>query len=193
MKNLKNNQVRALAAMAVLTIILTSAGLATAQGPRHGKGMGQGMGQGGFFGDGDFGPGHRLEMMAQRLDLSEEQQSSIKKIHEDGRSAGLEKRKELMRLRNEMKGEMLKDNPSEKAVLAINSKMGALKTEMKALRLKTRLAVREELTPQQRDQMLVMHGPGGRGGHKGCDGPGQGSRRGGGMGPRNHPDFRFNQ
>jgi Spy/CpxP family protein refolding chaperone len=206
MKNLNNNQVRVLATVAVLTIILASAGLATAQGSRHGKGMGQGMGQGGFQGDGDFGPGHRIEMMAKQLDLSEEQLTTIKKIHEDSRKDGLEKRKELMRLRNELQGEMLKDSPSEKTVLGINSQMGTLKTEMKALRLKTRLAVREELTPEQRDQMLMMRGQGGKGGRMGnrghggfggCDGPrggfGQGGGQGKGTGARNYHDCRFNQ
>ncbi len=200
MKNLNNNQVRVFAAVAVFTIILASAGLATAQGSRNGKGMGQGQGAG--WADGDFGPGHRIEMMAQRLDLSEEQVAAITKIHEDSRKDGLEKRKELMRLRNEMQGEMLKDSPSEKTVLSINDKMGALKTEMKALRLKSRLAVREELTPEQRDQMLMMGGHGGKGGRKGhggrggfsnCNGPRHGGGMGQGMGSRNNPDCRFNQ
>ncbi len=202
MKNLNTNQKRALVVVPILLIVLAGAGLATAQGMGHGKGMGSGPHGG--FGDGDseFGPGHRLEMMAKRLDLSDDQQASIKKIFEDGRKDGLEKRKELMRLRNEMQGEMLKDTPSEKTVLSINDKMGALKTEMKALRLKTRLAVRQELTPEQRDQMLAMGGhggqggfgkKGGRGGHHSqcgskrfgdCDGSrgGQGYHRGGNFG-----------
>lgn len=208
MKNLNHNQVRALAAVAVLTIILTSAGLATAQGARNGRGMGQGMGQGMGFDDDNFGPGRRIEMMAQVLDLSEEQLTTIKKIQEDGRQVGLEKSKELMRLRNQHQGEMLKDSPSEKTVLSINSQMGALKIEMRAQRLKTRLAVREELTPEQRDQMLMMRGQGGMGGRQGfrgqggfggCDGPGCGSRRGAGggmgqgMGSRNNFNGRFNR
>ncbi len=198
MKNLNNNQVRSLAAVAVFTIILASAGLATAQGSRHGKSMGQGR----SCGDGDFGPGHRVEMMAKVLDLSEEQLATIKTIHEESRKDGVEKRKELMILRNELQGEMLKDSPSEKTVLGLNDKMGALKTEMKALRLKTRLAVREELTAEQRDQMLMMGGRGGKGGSRGhgghggfrgCDGPRQGGGMGQGMGSRNNFDCRFNQ
>ncbi len=200
MKNLKTNQKRALVVVPIFLIILAGAGLATAQGMGHGKGIGGGPGDGLDCEGPGFGPGHRLEMMAHRLDLSEDQQANIKKIFEEGRKDGLEKRKELMRLRNEMHGEMLKDNPSEKTVLGINSKMGDLKTEMKALRLKARLAVRLALTPQQRDQMLLMGGPGGhdgcgkkggRGGHHGqrgskgfggCDGSGGGSCSGGGPG-----------
>jgi len=68
---------------------------------------------------------------------------------------------------------------------------------MKALKLKVRLAVREELTAEQRDQMLVMggHGKGGRGGHGGCDGPKCGPRHGGDMGKGHHKssDCKFNK
>ncbi len=183
MKNLNNNQMRVLATAGVLVIILTSVGLATAGGPRKGRSCGE---------DG-FGPGHRMEMLAKRLDLSEDQQAAIQKIHEKSREVGQEKQKDLMRLRNEMEGEMLKDSPSEKTVLSINSKIGTLKTEMKAQRLKTRLAVREELTAEQRDKMLTMHGKDGKGGRgrgDSCEGPGNkgrhGCNKGQGKGPRNN-------
>ncbi len=187
MKNLSTNQKRALVVVPILLIVLAGAGMVTAQGMGHGNGMGGG-GHGGFGdGESEFGPGHRLEMMAKRMELSDDQQASIKKIFEDGSKDGLEKRKELMRLRNEMQGEMLKDSPSEKSVLGINDKMGALKTEMKALHLKTRLAVRQELTPEQRDQMLAMGGHRSQCGSKrigACDGSrgGQGHHRGGNFG-----------
>lgn len=194
MKKLNSNQKRSLIVVPILLVVLVCAGLATAQGNGQGKGFnknGKGCGSDNF----GFEPGHRIEMMAKRLDLSEEQRTSISEIFENGHKDGIEKRKELMRLRNEMKGEMLKDSPSEKTILSINSKMGALKTEMKASKLKSRLAVREELTAEQRDKMLVMGGPerrggsgkkgarmgqsGARGCHK-CDGPGNGPRNGGG-------------
>ncbi|MCP4293788.1 MAG: Spy/CpxP family protein refolding chaperone [bacterium] len=140
----------------VLTLILT-AGLVSAQGRGPGR-CGDGPGE---------GKGHRLEMMAKRLELTEDQQSTIKVLFENSRDEGLQKRKEMKRLRNEIKGEMLKDNPSENTVLDLNEKMGELKTEMKALRLKTRLAVRKELTDEQRDKMLVMGERGSRHGGKG--------------------------
>ncbi len=190
MKKLKNSQIRAMAAVAILAIILMSAGLAAAQGRgggmRQGMGHGQGMGICGSGSDDGFGPGHRIEMMTKHLGLSEKQQAAITGIFEDGRKTGLESRKKLMRLRNELQGEMLKDNPSEKTILGLNEEMGKLKTEMRAVRLKTRLAVREELTLEQRDQMLMMGGPGNKGGHhgsRGKGGPGSGARHGCGNGP----------
>ena len=186
MKNLKNSQVRALGAVTVIVILVASAGLAAAQGPRRGHSKG---------GCDMAGPGQRIEMMAKHLDLSDDQLTAIKAIHENSRKDGLEKQKELKRLRNELQGEMLKDNPSEKAVLGINSKMGALKTEMKALKLKTRLAVREELNAEQRDKMLVKGGHGGRGGRGGHDKNSCDSRRcgpsGKDKGPRNSPECKI--
>jgi Spy/CpxP family protein refolding chaperone len=150
---------------ATLILCLAVASLAAAQGPGHGKGRFGQRGPG--YGE---GPEARLEMMAKRLDLSEEQIASIKAIQEKNRDKMIEMRKDLMRLRNEMQGEMLKDEPSERTVLDLNKKIGDLKTEMKAMRLKTRLAVRDELTEEQQDKMLMMKGMQGRG----MQGPGAG-------------------
>lgn len=176
MSKLNQTQTRVLVITGILSIILMTAGVAVAQGPGKGmgKGMGHGMGQGmgmrgHFHGEMGSGQGFRLERMAARLNLTDEQQEAIKVIQENSRDQGLQLRKEMMRLQNEMQGEMLKDNPSEKTVLTLNEKMGDTKTELKANRLKTRLAVREQLTPEQRDQMLMM-GDNGRRGGRGCDG-----------------------
>lgn len=165
---------RILVMTGLVTIVILAAGLAMAQGP--GQGIGQGM-KARCDGDGDFGPGFRLERLAARLDLSDEQQEAIEALHEANRGKAVSLRKEMMRLRNQMQGEMLKDDPSEKTILSLNEKMGEIRTELKANRLKTRLAVREQLTPEQRDQMLMMGERGGRGG-RGFDGPRGGHFRG---------------
>ena len=156
MNKLTKQQFRSMVVVGVVSLVMIGAGLAAAQGPGpdQGKGMGRGM-------KSEFGAGR----MAARLDLSDDQQTAIKALHENSRKEGTELRKEMMRLRNELRGEMLKDNPSEKAVLSLNDKIGALKTKLQANRLKTRLAVRELLTPEQRDQMLMMGEDGGRRGH----------------------------
>ncbi len=192
--------------LAVVAAILLVASLAAAQGPgdgRFGKRQGQGQGQGmGWDGD---GPGMRLERMANRLDLSDDQQEAIAKLQGDARAASLGLRKEMMVLRHAMKGEMMKDEPNKKNVLGIADDLGDLRKQMQVNRLETRLAVRELLTPEQRDKMLFLgqgfgQGQGGgqdrgfgqgRRGHRGCcdaDGPGQGFGRGsnrpGGRAPR---------
>lgn len=179
MKTRNRKTPRGLAAVAVLILVSMAAGSALAQ-PHRGP-----------------GPEARFERLAARLDLSAEQQEAIKAIHEKNRADNLPLHKELMRLENELKGEMLKDSPSEKALLALNEKMGKIKTDLKANRLKTRLAVREQLTPEQRDKMLMM-GEGRRGhgerfggregrdfrGHPGGPRPGRGQGMGDGTGPR---------
>lgn len=158
MKTMTNNRHQILMIAVLAILLVATASLATAQG--RGK---SNCDQGGRGGRGE---GNRIEMLAERLDLSEDQQKKIELIHENSQAERTENRKELMRLRNELQGEMMKDDPSEKTVLGLNEKMGGIKTEMKALGLKTRLAVREELTPEQRDKMLVMGNHGGKG-HKG--------------------------
>lgn len=196
MKNMKNNQLRVWVGIAVLTIILTSVGLASAQGMGKGMKSGKGFCQSQSAAGCDRGPGNRLEMMAKRLNLSEEQTETITKIREETRKQAMETRKSLMRLKNELQGELLKDQPSEKTVLTLNTNIGELKTEMRALHLKTRLAVRDELTPEQRDQMLMMGDKGKKGrrhGGHGRKGQECGSRHGCAVGQKINPDCPNNE
>ena len=184
-----NKKVGTVSVLGIAILLVAGVGLATAQGPGMGKGMGADGPRGMDMVD---GPDFRFEHMAERLELTDEQRETIKGIHEKSREENLNLRKELMRLRNELQGEMLKDDPSEKAILSINEKMGDLRTRMKANRLKTRLAVREQLTPEQRDRMLMMRGHDRRGGGcQGCyhgRGHGHGPGSGGGRGSRAHGD-----
>jgi Spy/CpxP family protein refolding chaperone len=164
----------ALAVLSLTALVLFGTGTAAAQ--RQGKGCT----------DGEFGPGHRQEMMTAHLELSEEQAATIEGIREAGQKKNLELRKELMRLRTDLEAEMLKDEPSEKAALDLMETMNGLQGEMKANGLKTRLEVRKQLTPEQRDKMLVMkdrhpgHGGGGRHAKhgRGCEGDGPCSGKG---------------
>lgn len=174
---------------------LMIAGTALAQGPGRGAGSGRcdGPGVGRGMGAG-FGSGHRLEVLAQRLELTEEQVAAIEGIREAGQEKNMKLKKELMQLENELKGEMLKDDPSEKTALDLVKKIGALKTEMESNRLENRLEMRKQLTPEQRDKMLVMRerfkgGREGRGHHgkgrgAGCRGGNGCNGSGPGKGPR---------
>ena len=127
----------------------------------------------------------RMERMAARLDLTDEQVEAITGIREGGQKQILEMRKEMMRLRNELQGELLEDEPSEGEVVSLTEKIGDLRTRMQVDRAKNRLAVVKLLTPEQRDKMLVMgHGGKGRfGGGRGMGHqPGPGHRSGGRQG-----------
>jgi Spy/CpxP family protein refolding chaperone len=153
--------------------------------------------------------GTRCDRMVDRLDLTDEQQQKIAGIREQGRDDCTELRKDIMRLRNELRGEMLADEPSESRILKLTDDIGAKRTELRKHQVRQQLAVREVLTPEQRDRMLLMRGRGGRSrlggmGHDcpdGCRGPrGRGGAgfhghgRGGagigcdGHGPHGRPD-----
>ncbi len=178
-----NNGMRAQVFLTLAAIMVLGAGTALAQQPGAGYGRGDGWG----FGDGEFGPVHRLEMLAYRLELSEEQIAVIEAIQTQGQEQNMELRTELMRLRNELQGEMLKDDPSGKNAQDLIGKIGALRTEIQANRLQNRLAVREQLTPEQRDKMLMLRGrfqggEGRRGYGRGMGPCGGGARGGSGYG-----------
>jgi Spy/CpxP family protein refolding chaperone len=184
-----NNGMKTLVFLTLVAMMVLGAGTALAQG----RGGGPGHGGRGGFGDGEFGPAHRLEMLADHLELTEEQVVAIEGIRTQGQEKNMELRKELMRLHNELQGEMLKDDPSEKAALDLSGKIGALRSEMQANRLTNRLEVRKQLTPEQRDKMLMLQerfqgregrwgGGRGMGPHGDCDGPGQGKGQRGSRG-----------
>jgi Spy/CpxP family protein refolding chaperone len=166
MQTLKKIGLQSRPLMVLATLVLLFAAAALAQGQGEGSGFGKGKG----FGGRGFGPEQRLEILAEKLELTEEQIAAIEGIKEAGREKGTELHKEMMRLRNELEGEMLKDEPSEKAALDLVTRIGSLRTEIQAEKLKTRLEIRQQLTPEQRDKMLLVgerfqgrHGRGGRG------------------------------
>ncbi|MCK9997012.1 MAG: Spy/CpxP family protein refolding chaperone [Candidatus Krumholzibacteria bacterium] len=157
-----NNGMKILVFLTLASVMLLGAGTVLAQGwgagPGHGgRGGGPGYGVRGGFGDGEFGPGHRMEFLADHLELTDEQITAIEGIQSRGQAKNMELRKEMMRLRNELQSEMLKDDPSEKVVLDLTGKIGALRSEVQTNRLSSRLEVRKQLTPEQRDKMLMLH------------------------------------
>ena len=180
-----NKAMRTLVFLTLAAMMVLGAGTALAQRPGagygQGYGQGYGLGEGRGFGDGEFGPGYRFEMLADHLELSDEQIAGIKGIQAQGQEKNLELRKNLMRLHNELQGEMLKDDPSQKAAQDLNAEIGALRIEIQANCLANRLEVRKQLTPEQRDKMLMLRGKFQRG---------EGRRVGGrGMGPCGDGDW----
>lgn len=179
--------------LAALALVASAALAQPGSGPRHHRGTGPG-GWTGADADGGPGPQMHLERLAAFLDLTEAQVAAIEAIHEEARADGVELRKELARLRNQKQGETLKDEPSRDTLVEITREMGDVRTRLQVNRLETRLAVRAELTAEQRDQLLASGrhgGPGAgrgghglRGGHGGCGGPGDCDRGPGTRGKR---------
>ena len=101
-------------------------------------------------------PNPRRERLAHLLDLTDAQQTQVTQIQDEGHAKRLALRKQLLRLKNELQGEMLRDEPAVAKVNELAEQMGALRTEMQKQRLQQRLAVRRVLTAEQRDKMLVV-------------------------------------
>jgi Spy/CpxP family protein refolding chaperone len=132
----------------------------------------------------------------QHLGLTDAQQQAWNELREKGRQERVALHKDLMRLRNELRGEMLKDEPSAAKVQDLVARAGELRTKMQQNRMARRLEMRKLLTPEQRDRLLLMeqergrgHGRGMRGFQRsdrgGCPGHCDGSQRRQGRG--GHP------
>lgn len=138
-------------------------------------------------------PGARL---VERLGLSPEQAESLNKLREEGEGERLVLRKEVIRLRHALQGEMLADQPDPGKVAKLSAEIGDAQAKLRTNRLRHQIELRKLLTPEQRDRMLTMRQGGGhrgRGhGHGICpqgrgDGPGQARGRGAKRGPRMAP------
>jgi Spy/CpxP family protein refolding chaperone len=151
-----------------LVTVLAGAAIAAAQpGPGRGPRDGDGWAR-----------------LAERLALTEEQKQAIEAIRTDERARQLETRKQIMQLESQLHTVMLADAPDEAAALKLVKQIGDLRAAQQAGRVKTRLAIRKQLTPEQRTQFILMEGRLGRA-HRGRPGgPGsddRGGRHGCGM------------
>lgn len=98
------------------------------------------------------------ERFAPLPDLTDQQREAMKKLREDGAKAMVPMRKEMMRLRHELAGEMMKDEPNAVRLQDLTRQTGELRTRMQLQRLEHRLAMRQVLTAEQRDRMLLRRG-----------------------------------
>ncbi len=105
-------------------------------------------------GQGRKGPGPNAILA--RLDLTAEQKARVKEIRETGQAETRSLAKAMTRLRHELQGEMLADEPDPANVRELAQQIGDIRTKQEIRRLETRLAVRQELTPEQREQLLLM-------------------------------------
>jgi Spy/CpxP family protein refolding chaperone len=106
----------------------------------------------------------RFERLADALGLSQDQMDQIKEMREEGLSQMADLRKQMARLNNDMRGEMLKDDPSADALRKLVIKRSDIRGKMEMMRIEHRLAMRDILTDEQLDRMMMFRGRGGRGG-----------------------------
>jgi len=167
--------------LAVITILIIVAAAAIVQA---GEGRGY-RGKAGRAGHGMHdgrGHGGQIAMALKHLDLSDDQREKIEALREKTREENLEARKSLVRLKNELHGVMLEDSPDAAEAGRLIERIGDLRTRMRIERMETRLAIRNLLTPEQRDRLIAHLGRGGYGmGPNGfaprCDGDGPHGRK----------------
>lgn len=112
-------------------------------GPGHGPG---GMGPG-------MGPGAQLEKHLEELGLAPDKLEAVHAILAESRAAREQDRERMKAAFEEMRGLLDQDTPDEAAVMAQAEVLGQLRTEAHKAMLHTLLAVRAELTPEQRAQL----------------------------------------
>jgi Spy/CpxP family protein refolding chaperone len=116
-------------------------------GRGYGRGPGRGFGNSNGRGDGG-GPAVR-DRMGAWLDLSEEQETQIEKLH-----LGLQK--EILPVRNMIREKeaqlstMISDGTNQTKIDQLVEEVGSLRTQIQKLRMNTHLKVRELLTDDQK-------------------------------------------
>ncbi|MFH1680145.1 MAG: Spy/CpxP family protein refolding chaperone [Candidatus Eisenbacteria bacterium] len=146
--------------LAALALVASEA---AAWGGPGGRGPGRrGGGHPGAFCMGPGGGPHALERMAARLDLTDEQKAEIEKIWSADEEKLVSLKKEMMRARHDLRGEMMMDNPDASKVRKLAEKIGGIRTNIQIARLENQMMLRKILTEEQRDRLLLA--PHGRGG-----------------------------
>lgn len=128
-----------------------------------------------LIGGGAWDQGLRLERLAACLDLTDEQIDAIERIREERSSKRADFQREITRIRNELRGEMLEDSPDIAELKRLIAIKEEIRASMQVSRLETRLALREILTPEQRDRLTMLRSSRRQGGFLG---EGRGHRHG---------------
>lgn len=100
-----------------------------------------------------FVPGARLERNLEELGLEPHKLDALRALIADSRREGEQQRERMRSARQEMHALLEADAPDEAAVLEQVERIGLLRTEAHKSLVRTLLAVRAELTPEQREQL----------------------------------------
>jgi len=131
------NITKTIFAAAILVLMASSA---TAHGRRMGRGDGPRDGK------------SRLMKMANRLDLSEEQQAQMEQLFAEMKKEMEPLRKKQDKVRSQIDQLWMADPVNEQALMEGIEKSMRIKTKMRKLKAEFRLDILELLTPEQQDQ-----------------------------------------
>lgn len=102
------------------------------------------------FGDGE-GPGHALREALKSLDLSEEQKTKLKDLRKSATEAHKEVRTALKDGRKAME-DLMKSDAKKEEILSKFEALQTLRNKMARARFEMMLAIRDILTPEQRQK-----------------------------------------
>ncbi len=140
-----------LARLALLSALVVCAGAARAEPPGPGAG-----------GKPWAPPDARLEQQLRELGLDSDQLARAQAILAEARRAREESDARLQQAFDEMRSLLEQDTPDEAAVMSQADRIGAIRTESRKSLLRALLAVRAELSPEQRaklNEMMRREGP----------------------------------
>jgi Spy/CpxP family protein refolding chaperone len=120
--------------------------------------------------DGEERPGRDLGRRGGRdikaeLGLSDSQYAQLKKMRVDERRAAIRRRADMQIARLELNELLDASAPDEKVVAAKVKELNELQAAALKARVDARLALGKMLSPEQREKLNQMRGPGRRGGH----------------------------
>ena len=98
-----------------------------------------------------------LERHAERLQLDDATRERIRALAEAGRERARPQREALRQLRDEMHALLSRGRARADAVMAQAEAIGRAETALQKERLRTMLAIRALLTPEQRRELVRIH------------------------------------
>ena len=144
-------------------------GMMHGYGPGYGRGYGSGCGMGmmGGMGYGMMGPGmgmmgpgmgYGMGFGGPLLDLSEAQREKMVGIQRGLRQEQYERMGDMLKAREAMQAELLKQQPDPEAVAEAFDKVSAVRREMLKARIRAQNEMRAVLTDEQREKLRGMGG-----------------------------------
>ncbi len=138
-------KIRSAAIVAALMALLAVPAITMAAPHRHGRGP-----------HGEPGRGEMLRMMADRLDMTEEQRAQVRELHYQHREAMQAHREQLREAQRQLADQIHAAAFDEGAVRNAAATVAAIKVDLAVAKAALQQEVRALLTPEQREQLSEM-------------------------------------
>ena len=99
------------------------------------------------------GPGGWQGMMANQLNLTQDQRDQIQKLHQQNRTAVKDQAAKLRDLRHQLNDQLLSDTPDQAQITSLTGQMGQIQQQLFAQEIQVQQQVIAVFTPEQRQQL----------------------------------------